>query len=112
MIRMLPPEEWGRLKGRGPGPLLPHVPGAEVVVAESGGEIVATLAVAPFVHFEGVWIDPAHRNAGVVRGLLRQAFDVADSPWVVAGSADENMRGILTRLGAQKIAAEFWVLRR
>lgn len=108
--RVLPRDEWGRLEGNGPCDLAPLTPGAKVVAVEVDGRIVAALGVMPMVHFEGAWVDPAHRSAGVVRGLVRKAFDVAGCPWIVAGSADERMEKVLTRLGAHRIDASFWIL--
>lgn len=114
--RVLEPEELGRLDKTGQ-PLFPDVRPEDVshvVVEDDAGKIVGALRVVNVRHFEGAWVDPAHRNAGVVRSLLSMAEAVAvcrGSRWVFAGAADERMRDILARMGARRIPMDTWVLK-
>jgi hypothetical protein len=72
------------------------------------------MTVLRATHFEGAWIDPEHRNAGVTRGLMRLAADIArerwDNQWVFAGSADERMTDVLGRLGAVRVPMDTYMI--
>ena len=114
--RILPPEEWSRLDpGRVP-PLFLHCPPGDadvVVVEDEKGSIIGTVTVLKATHLECLWIEADHRNAGVARSLLRKACEVAaerGSTWVLGNSADEQMQGIMRRLGGQPFAAPFYLL--
>ena len=108
---MLPPEEYARLERTGI-PLFPGVSPEDVsvVVVEDKGKVVACMTVLRATHFEGAWIDPEHRNAGVTRSLLRMASEIAGSEWVFAGAADDHMRDVLGRLGAVMLPMDAYVL--
>lgn len=114
ITRVLPPEEWHRASVAGL-PLLPGVPEKDVsiVAVESEGRVVACLTVFKAPHFEGLWIDPEHRNAGVSRGLMDLAEKVVKSwgnEWVFAAAEDERMRTILGRVGAVKLPIDSYVM--
>lgn len=85
-----------------------------VVVEDDAGEVMASLAVMRVVHLEGLWIDPAAKNAGVARGLLREAVRVAEkwcsSGWVFGGAADDRMRDLLERLGGARVPMDTYAL--
>lgn len=115
--RVLPPEEWHRVDAASPlPPLWPYVRPEDVrmVVVEEAGEIVGALAVLRMTHLEGLWLAPEYRgNPGVVRGLLKQAGTVASewaAGWVFAGVTEQNMQGILGRMGATQIPVEVFML--
>jgi GNAT superfamily N-acetyltransferase len=83
-------------------------------VVEKAGKPVASLGVVRVTHFEGLWIDPAHRNAGVSSALIRkaieQAREMSKQDFVFGGAADERMRTILERLGGQRMPLDFYAL--
>lgn len=107
--RVLPREEWPRLP---PGDGLPELLGlmepdqAEVVVVEAGERIVGNWGVLRLTHLEGAWIDPAYRNAGVVRPLLRLTMARAgqwSGRWALTGARTDEVRSIIGRLGGVKL---------
>lgn len=114
IARILPPEEWPRTNIL---PLAPYIHpdnAAMVVVEDSAGEVVASLAVLRATHFEGLWIDPECRgNAGVARALIRLATALARSrgeQWVFGAVTDDRMRSMLGRLGGVRMPADFYAL--
>ena len=70
--RLLPRDEWHRLKGtllETVTPSLRH--DAQIVVVEDGDRIVGCWALMPVYHAEGLWVDPAYRTkVSVGRRLL------------------------------------------
>jgi GNAT superfamily N-acetyltransferase len=113
--RILSPEEWQRMEGPQIPPLIPYVSpeNIHVLVVEDKGRIVACLTVLQATHFEGLWIDPEHRNAGVSRSLLTLATALAEArgeKWVFGGADSEQMRGFLGRLGAKQVPMELYAL--
>jgi len=118
IARILPPEEWDRVRHNAPM-LADYVNPGDValVVVEEGERIVATMTVMRATHFEGAWIDPGERNGGVTRSLLNLAVDVArgwGQSWAFGGAqegpAGDQMRGILTRLKGRRMPVEFHAL--
>jgi GNAT superfamily N-acetyltransferase len=116
-VRVLSQDQWSRLSRAGfpPIPNLRDENIALVVVEDDEGNVVACMSVLRATHYEGVWIDPQHRNAGVTRGLLRQAAQVArdwGSEWVFVGrgSSDGNMAEVLEKLGAVELPIQPYLL--
>lgn len=114
IARVLPKDEWGRMKDPDLPVLLPFLDPEEVriVVIEEAGEIVASVAVMRITHYEGLWIDPKH-GLGVMRALRRKAAATAETwanGWVMAGAADDRMRDVLGRMGAAPIPLETFML--
>ena len=112
MSRVLPMEEWGRLRTGGVVTLLPYVDPRNIdiaVVEDEYGDIVASLAAVQVTHIEGAWIEPKYRkHGGVMRGLLRAAYSVPRArgeKWVVSGtqSKDSEVNGYLERLGGHRL---------
>jgi hypothetical protein len=97
---------------------MPPLPGVRpddvrVVVVEQGDTVVAALTVLRATHFEGIWIDPAKRNGGVTRALLRGAMTEArqwTDDWVFAAAADDRMRDVLDRIGGIRLPIDSYVL--
>lgn len=115
IARILPTEEWGRLGSAEITELLPHVQPqqAAVVVVEDGDRIVATWTVVRIVHLEGAWIHPDYRNPGVTRRLLRKTLEVAAEwagDWVWTGATSDDVRGLLTRMGARRMPVDSYVV--
>lgn len=109
--RILPPEEWDKLPERPQWAVDPS--DISVVVVEDGEKVVACMTVLRATHLEGTWVSPEHRNAGVVRRLLRLATQTAKSrgsSWAFTGAADEAMHSILSRLGAAFVPMSTYVI--
>jgi hypothetical protein len=84
-----------------------------VVVESDEGEILASLAVLRVAHLEGMWVNPSHRNGGVVRALIRGVVPIArqwSNGWAFGGAADDKMRAILKGLGGVKIPMDLYAL--
>lgn len=113
--RVLPPSEWKRLETVPMPTMLDYVrpEDIDVCVVEDADRIVACWSVLRVVHLEGVWVDPAYRKAGVVRGLIRKAFErAADGGrrWAFTGADDDRVRRIIERIGGRMIPMDTWVL--
>lgn len=117
--RILPLNEWGRIKDTEIAALLPYVDSQNVavVVVEDGERIVARWCVFQATHFEGLWIDPEYRgNAGVVRPLLRQAYalpQMRGERWAFSGAEDgpdEQIDRLLRKLGGKRVSIRFYAV--
>lgn len=104
--RVLPREEWPRLKGteaEALWPLLDPETARVVAVEEDDGRIVATWTMMRVVHAECLWIAPSHRGSfGVFKRLVHAMRDVARSwnaKWVMTASVSDSVTAIITRLG-------------
>ena len=111
--RILPRSEWGKLEAESLPPSFPnYFPSElEVVVVEDEGKIVARMFVMRLTHLEGAWIHPEYKHA--TTHLLRKTFEVAQrwpDKWVLGGAEDEQMRGIIERLGGIRWPGDFYVL--
>ena len=67
-FRMLPPEEWDRLKPLLQSDEMPH-PDAGVFVLEEGDEILACRTVGQMVWAGGMVVHPDHRRQGLATTL-------------------------------------------
>ena len=74
--RLLPPDEWDKLKGTELETLAPYLNPEHtriIVVENEVGQIVGCWSLLQFTHAEGLWIAPEHRNgSGVFRRLIIQ----------------------------------------
>lgn len=63
-VRVLPPEDWGRLRDHEPFTTggLPDPEYWRIVVAEQGDRIVAFTCLYTAVHYEPIWIHPEFRH--------------------------------------------------
>lgn len=115
--RVLEPAEWAKAEVSGMPPLVPYVSPeniAIVAVEDDAGKVLACMTVLRASHFEGVWIDPEHRNAGVTRALLNLATEIVrgrGESWVIGGSADKRMTRLLKRLNGHRLPLEFYTLK-
>jgi len=113
--RMLPPEEWAKLEATAMPQVAPllHPGDVQVVAVEVDGELAGCVTLYRATHWEGTWISPKHRNAGVTRALLQGAREAAynlGSAWAFVGS-DESMTGrLLGRMGAVPVKMETYVM--
>lgn len=117
--RILPPEEWNRIKSPGLPELMLYTEPENVtiiVVEDDQGEIVASVCAMRVTHFEGLWIEPEQRgNAGVFRSLIRQAYAVPRNrgeQWVLGGAQDDDakMMQVCARLGGRQIPVAFFAM--
>lgn len=116
--RVIKQSEWASIRPENAAPCFPYVDPDNVdvvVVEDDGGKVVGAMTVLRATHFEGAWIDPAHRNAGVTRAMLRLASSIAMSrgdQWVFGGreTGDENMLGVLHKLNAQHLPMELYAI--
>lgn len=114
--RVLGPAEWYRLDATNLPPLMAMMRPQDcvpIVVESDEGEILASLAVLRVAHLEGMWVNPEHRNAGVVRSLIRGVVPIArewSNGWAFGGAADEKMRAILNGLGGVKVPMDLYAL--
>lgn len=106
-VRTLPREEWARVREKG-APWMPCVRDEDrsvVVVEDDAGEIVGSLTVLRQTRLEGAFV--GQRNGGVVRALLRGAFDVArekyGDEWAFIDAMDQEVFRIVERLGGGTI---------
>jgi ribosomal protein S18 acetylase RimI-like enzyme len=114
--RILSTEEWQKVEHLDMPPIIPFVSPeniAIVAVEDDAGKVIACMSVLQVTHFEGAWVDPEHRNAGVVRSLLRlaSALPIArGESWVFGGSDSEQMRDVLQRLGGVEVPMSTFIL--
>jgi hypothetical protein len=113
--RILPPEEWVKLKTAFPPLGTTLRPGdSQVIVVEDGDRIVASLEVIRVTHFESLWIDPEYTgNAGLVSRLMKAAIDAArkwTDEWVWGASGTSKMNTYLYRMGGRKMPVETFVV--
>jgi hypothetical protein len=95
-----------------PAPMLPPHR-VRTVVVEEGERVVATMSVLTVPYLESAWLDRDHRNAGVVRALVRGAWDVASADgtaWGFSAAADENVARVLTRLGGTLLPVQMFMV--
>ncbi len=113
--RMLTPEEWSKLDATcmpQVAPLLP--PGdVQVVGVEIDGQLAGCVTLYRATHWEGTWISPKHRNAGVTRALLRGAREAAQnlgSAWAFVDTTDREAAMLAERLGAVLTKVDTYLL--
>lgn len=118
-VRILKPEEYGRLDDAEHLQIWPYVNPADTVVVaveNNEGRIVGQMTVTKMTHFESVWIAPEYRgNPAVVRALLGESILVAEATgvkWVVCGAEDgnERMESYLRRLHGAPLPARFYAV--
>ena len=114
-VRILPPEEWGRLPedvAAFCATLRPE--DVAPVVVEDSGVIVGRLLVMRAPHLESWWVADEHfGNAGVTRGLLRGAMEKArewGGGWVMANAEPGPMCDTLARLGGDWLPVHTFML--
>ena len=112
--RILPPAEYARLADTYLAPLLEALPhDTQVVVVEDDGVIVAHWALMLLPHCECAWLHPLYRkNPAVVRrlyvGMVRAARDRGVSR-VMTAAIDDEVRGLLAHLGAERLPGDHYV---
>lgn len=113
--RLLPRDEWDRLRGTDLGMASSQLPpNTRVMVVEDGSEMVGCLALLPLTHCEGLYIAPAHRKRGRVLRRLLQALgreaQALSVPIVFPASTSAPMTDLIMGLGGIEIPARFFAL--
>lgn len=115
--RILPPDEWPRLRGTELEALWPLLDRehARVIAIEDHSRIVGCWAVYPLVHVEGVWIHPEYRRrGGVARRLLSMMRRVArgmGARAVQTAAVTEDVVALLEKLHAVELGGKHYSLR-
>lgn len=114
--RLLPIDEWEKLKGTELESVFPHLDPhqARVVVIEEGDKIVGCWSGFPLWHAEGVYIARDHRGKGAVARLLldrmRQVSQEAGYRSIVTASIDPAVDRLLEKLGAVSLPGMHYAL--
>jgi hypothetical protein len=114
--RILPRAEWAAaLVGTELETIHPILPdGAQVVVVEDAGQVVACQAVYPQIHLEGLWVRPEYRgNPRVARriflGMVNAALAMGARS-VQTAAVDPGVAGMIERLGAVELPGRHFSL--
>lgn len=112
--RVLPPEEWHRLKGTGLDAWVDRVDptAATVAVVETeDGVIVGCWAAVQMLHVEGLWIAPAYRgHVSAARRLWRRMRAIVmgkGAASVVTASMSPEITAMLATKQAQPMPPEY-----
>lgn len=115
--RVLPKEEWPRLKGTEAERVWPLLdPGkTSIVVVERDGVIVGCHVLTWYLHAECLWIAPADRGlASVGRRLWSMVQQIAIQRCgvtsVITGAVDDRVRGLLAHVGATQLPGDQYVV--
>lgn len=114
--RILPPEEWYRLKGTEAETLWPTLnpDNARVLVVEENGQIVATWTAMRVVHMECIWIRPSHRGlVSIARRLfmgLREIASAWGANYVWTGSLSAEVTDFIGRFGGKELPGKHYVM--
>lgn len=113
--RVLPVEEYGRLRGTEAEAVADHLPmTARVVVVEAGDAIVGCHVLLPILHAECLWIAEAHRGkAAVARrlwaGVQRECRELG-APRFVTSAIDDRTAALLAHVGAVQLDGMHFVV--
>lgn len=117
--RLLPPEDWDRLRALDPYATrgLPEDPeNWRILVVERDGVLVGTCALFNAVHWDCWWIAPEARGrGGVLAQLLRASVAVfqeagLDTVWTGVEDANSDVTRLLTHFGFQPAPGRLFVL--
>lgn len=115
VARLLPPEEWEKLRGfpfAANG--LPSPESGFVIVSETAdGQIVGiwSCLLQPFL--DGLWVDPDHTGSIIARTLLRSMKDQLLSlrvPVAFTIVSDEAVMAVAVKAGLHRAQGDLWVL--
>lgn len=115
--RVLPHEDWSKLDHTELATVWRdlHPAYCQVLVVEDGERIIGCWALLNMWHVEGLWIDPAYRNTGIVaRRLLhgmRTLTDQHGAAQVITTSVSPDVTDYLQRLGATPFPGQSFVLK-
>lgn len=106
--RLLPPEEWPRLRGTLLDPAWQDfTPTDKVLVVEDGGRIVACAALFQRWHLEGAWVHPDDRGrVSVGRRLwagLKALIQALGNPEVISMATTPETRRMVEKVGTARL---------
>lgn len=113
--RLLPANEWAKLRGTELDAVWPRLPEtAQIVVVEDGDQIVGCWALLPVWHLEGVYIAPEHRKRGAVARRLwtgmQRLLRASGVSSVATAACSDEVRALLAHLGATQLPGDHYVL--
>lgn len=112
--RILPPEEWPRLRGTEAETVWPHLDPqrAAIVVVEDEGVVIGCHVLMYVLHAECLWIHPDHRGkGGVARRLwaaVQRAARGAGVRSLVTAACDDKVKRLLSHVGAIQLPGEHY----
>lgn len=115
VARILPPDEWDKLRAfpfaaRG----LPDPAAAFVIVSETAdGQIVGIWACLLQPFLDGLWVDPDHRHTIIAGTLLRQMkalLQTSGVPIAFTIVSDEAVMAIAHKAGLHRAPGDLWML--
>jgi hypothetical protein len=115
--RELPPAEWAKLADTELGtvwPLLDPHHTRVIAVEDETGRVIASWAIFPVYHLEGISIAEDYRkHPGVIRALLRlmrsTASDVGATT-VMTAAVTEEIEDYITRLGGTELPGKHFMM--
>lgn len=115
-VRVLPPEEWGRLLDEVPAPQIAPALGkggtTVLVVEDDSGALEACATVALIPHVDSLWVrEDARRNLGVGRALMRSLLTTAYrfGPYFIASAETDAVAAMWERMGARRSPLTFYL---
>lgn len=113
--RVLPVEEWPRLRGTDAETIWPTLDPLRtaIVVVEQDGVIVAHHVLLFALHAELLWVHPDHRN-GTVGGRLWAAVKAAvvgsGARGFVTAACDERVRDLIAHVGGTALPGTHYIV--
>lgn len=114
--RILPPEEWHRLRGTELGEAYPFFDPDKttIIVVEDGDRVVGCWSLLTVVHVEGLWIDSSYRKGATVgRRLIREMKALAKEKGyraVVTTAQSDDIVGLVGNMGGHLLPGEHFVI--
>ncbi len=116
ITRVLPKEEWPRLRGTEAETVWPFLDAerASVIVVEDEGLIVGCHILMYVLHAECLWIHPDHRGKSSVArrlwGAVQRAAISCGVHALMTAACDDNVRGLLAHVGATQVPGEHFMV--
>jgi len=113
--RILPIEEWPRLKGTEAEALWPHLDPSKsaVVVVEDDGIVVGCHVLMYVLHAECLWVHPDYRSKGVMRELwstVKRMVRAAGGRTRVTACTSDRVKKLLEYAGAERLPGQHFVI--
>lgn len=114
--RILPIEEWPRLKGTEAEQLWPHLDPSKstVLVMEDNGIVVGCQVLMWTLHAECLWVHPDYRKRGVMRVLwttVQRMVRAAGVRTIVTAATSDRVKRLLEYAHATRLPGSHWVIR-
>lgn len=113
--RVLPIEEWPRLKGTEAEQLWPVLDPSKstIVVVEDEGIVVGCHVLMYVLHAECLWVHPEYRTKGVMRMLwttVQRMVRAAGVRSLVTACTSDRVKRMLTYAKATRLPGSHWVI--